>query len=487
MKYLSEIIKVISCTVENFTRDTEIHDISCKSFECKQGFIFAALKGENADGHDYVFDAYEKGCRAFLVESKLNLPADATQIITQDSRKALAVLSLFIFDNPHMKLKIIGITGTKGKSIVVAMINRILSFSGIKCCSISTIGADLGTELIRTENSTPESYIIARLLKKMVDLDTKVAVLEVSSQGIKQNRIHGLNFDAKAITNLSNDHIGKGEHSDFEEYKNCKRVFLSGSIPCFINSDDKYYAEFKSIHPHKTYGIESDSDFKAKNIEIKKLSCGYRSEFDLVFNGQTHRVSIAIPGTFAVYNALTAISVCNHFGVSIETSALALEGFTVEGRFEKVKTEQDDFDIVIDYAHNEASLENALSTARMLTSRRVILVTGSVGERTEIRRKGIGKVADKLSDYCVITSDNPNRENPEVIALDIAGEIYKTPYKIILNRKEAIRHAINEAQNGDLILIAGKGHERYQLINGKKIQFDERDIIKETIKDKIKI
>ena len=262
---------------------------------------------------------------------------------------------------------------------------------------------------------------------------------------------------------------------------------MTGNVPCFINSDDKYFSEFKHACPHKTYGIESESDFKANNVEIKKLSREYRTEFDLVVNGKTHRISIAIPGIFAVYNALTAISVCNHLGVSIETSALALEGLTVEGRFERIETEQDDFEIVIDYAHNEASLENALSTARMLTNKRVILVTGSVGERTEIRRKGIGKVADRLSDYCVITSDNPNRENPEVIALDIAAEIKKTPYKIILNRKEAILHAINEAQNGDFVLIAGKGHERYQLINGKKTQFDERDIIKETIKNKIKI
>ena len=487
MKYLSEIIKIISCTVENHTKDMEIHDISCKSHECKQGFVFAALKGENADGHDYAFDAYERGCRAFLVESKLDLPQDAVHIITQNSRKSLAVLSLFIYDNPHLKIKTIGITGTKGKSIVVAMINRILNFSGIKSCSISTIGADLGTKLIKTENSTPESYVTARLLKKMVDIGTEVAVLEVSSQGIKQSRIFGLDFDVKAITNLSHDHIGKSEHADFEEYKNYKKEFLTGNVPCFINSDDRYFAEFKCVCPHKTYGIESESDFKAKNVEIKKLSRKYRTEFDLVVNEKTHRISIAIPGIFAVYNALTAIAVCNHLGVSIETSALALEGFTVEGRFERIETEQDDFEIVIDYAHNEASLENALSTARMLTNQRVILVTGSVGERTEIRRKGIGKVADKLSDYCVITSDNPNRENPEVIALDIAAEIKKTPYEIILNRKEAILHAINEAQNGDFVLIAGKGHERYQLINGKKTQFDERDIIKETIKNKIKI
>jgi len=486
MKYLSEIIKIMACTVENFTKDMEIRDISCKSHECEQGFVFAALKGENVDGHNYAFDAYKNGCRAFLVESKLNLPKDAIQIITQNSRKALAVLSLFIYDSPHLKLKTIGVTGTKGKSIVVAMINRILNFSGIKCCSVGTIGADFGTEFIKTENSTPESYVIARLLKKMVDLEAEVAVLEISSQGIKQNRIYGLDFDAKVITNLSNDHIGKGEHSNFEEYKNYKKDFLSGDVPCFINSDDKYSEEFKSVCPHKTYGIDSDANFKAKNIEVKKLSHGYSSEFDLIANGKAHRISIAIPGVFAVYNALAAISVCSHFGVSVETSALALEGFTVEGRFEKIQIAQDDVEIVIDYAHNEASLENALSTARMLTNQRIILVTGSVGERTEIRRKGIGKVADRLSDYCVITSDNPNRENPEVIALDIAREINKIPYKIISNREEAIRHAINEAQSGDLVLIAGKGHERYQLIDGKKIQFDERDIIKETIKNKIK-
>lgn len=487
MKYLSEIIGIMPCTVENFTKDIEIYDISCKSFECKQGFIFAALKGDSTDGHNYVHDAYKRGCRAFLVESKSDLPSDATQIITQSSRKALAVLSLFIYGNPNLKLKTIGITGTKGKSIVVAMINRILNFSGIKCCSISTIGADFGTRLIKTENSTPESYIIARLLKQMVDIGTEVAVLEVSSQGIKQNRIYGLDFDVKAITNLSNDHIGKSEHADFEEYKNYKKDFLTGNIPCFINSDDKYFSEFRRVCPNKTYGIDSESDFQAKNIEIKKLLHKHRTEFDLIANGKVYRISIAIPGIFAVYNALTAIAICNHLGVSIETSALALEDFTVEGRFEKVDTEQDDFEIVIDYAHNEASLENALSTARMLTKQRVILVIGSVGERTEIRRKGIGRVADKFSDYCVITSDNPNKENPEVIALDIAGEIKKTPYKIILDRKEAIQHAINEAQNGDFVLIAGKGHERYQLIDGEKIPFDERDIIKETIKNKIKI
>ncbi|MBR6050861.1 MAG: UDP-N-acetylmuramoyl-L-alanyl-D-glutamate--2,6-diaminopimelate ligase [Clostridia bacterium] len=486
MATLKEISTRLGISIDDRSCDIPIDEITCKSSESHCGAIFVAIKGENADGHNFIPDAYRRGARVFITDRRVSLPDDAVQLVVDDARAAMAIASAAVYGDPQKKLKIIGVTGTKGKSTVVHMIKKILDLSGRKCVAISTVGMYLGDEFLPTENSTPESCVIMKFLRRAVDEGAAYAVIEVSSQGVKQKRVSALDFDIGVITNVSRDHIGKGEHKSFSEYKECKKSFISRAKTKILNSDDKFFPEFESGESVVTYGLDSTADMTAENVKTVRRSATFCSEFDFIAGGIKTKMTIGIPGRFAVYDALAAIVACSSLGVSPQTCRDALSDFTMPGRFEKIDVGRD-IDVVIDYAHNGESMKNALLSARELARGKVICVFGSVGGRTKMRRAALGKVAGKLADVCIVTSDNPNFENPLDICKDIVINIKGAEYKVIPDRENALKYALDVAEDGDFILISGKGHEKYQLVRGKKLPFDEREILSSLSKIKTKI
>ena len=486
MAKLKDIAARLGISVENKQENIEIDDITCRSSECRNGTLFVAIKGENADGHDFVIDAYRRGARVFLCERYFSTPDDAVCLIVDDSRAAMAKAAAAVYRDPQKKLKIIGVTGTKGKSTVVHIIKKILDFSGKKAAMISTVGMSFGNDFEPTENSTPESYVIMKFLRRAVNAGAKYAIIEVSSQGEKQRRVSALDFDVGVLTNISRDHIGKGEHKSFVEYKEYKKSFISRAKIKILNADDKYFSEFNNFENVITYGLFSPAEVLAGNVKTVRRSEGFCSEFDFISGEKHTKMTIGIPGRFAVYDALGAISACTALGISLETCRDALADFKMPGRFEKIDVGRE-VDVVIDYAHNGDSMKNALLTARELARGKVICVFGSVGGRTKMRRAALGKIAGKLADLCIVTSDNPNFENPIDICKDIVINIKGAECKLIPDRESALKYALDVAEDGDFILISGKGHEKYQLVNGQKIPFDEREILLSLSKIKTKI
>ncbi len=452
-----------------------IEDLCVRSAEARENTVFFCIVGAHADGHRFAEQAHEKGARVFVCERELALPCGTLQIIVPNSRIALAEMSAAFFGHPEKRLTLIGVTGTKGKSSVCGMISHILTLAGKKVASIGTIGVKIGDYTEQTENSTPESYVLYKNFAKMASLGVEYVVMEVSSQALMQHRVHGLHFAAAVFTNLSRDHIGEGEHPSFEHYKACKKALFHKADMAFINADDAFAPEFSRACtcPVQTYGIEEKGDLKAKSIApfCKKsvfgisFSCG-NAEFDL-----------PMPGKFSVYNALAAVSVCRHFGVSLAACAAALHSVRVRGRFEAVHSARKDITCIIDYAHNGHSLSAVLTALRGYAQRRIICVFGSVGGRTKERRRDLALAAAELADVCVVTSDNPGFEPPEDIIAEIAEYIPPEKCVCITDRAEAVRHALDIAESGDFLLFAGKGHEEYQIINGKKLPFSERELI----------
>ena len=485
MPKISNVAEKLNIHIEVKT-DFFVDRVTSKSNECGNGVIFAALRGNKTDGHNFVHEAYKSGSRAFILDHIVNLPDDTVQLIVSDTRSALASVSMFLNRYPNLDLNVIGVTGTKGKSTVVHMMRKILEKNEIKSASISTVGFFDGDLFESTDNSTPESYIIASYLRRAVDNGAKNAIIEVSSQGVMQKRIDAISFDVGIMTNLSRDHIGQSEHKSFSEYKEYKKLFFTKCKIGIFNSDDKYYGEFSSLCNHFTYGITSSADVTADNISTVRSGDLFGTEFDVSFRGETAHVFLPMPGIMSVYDALAAITASLVIGLPLERCCASLCDFSIPGRFEKIITDRD-IDVVVDYAHNGESMKNALITSRELAKGKVICVFGSVGGRTKMRRAALGKAADRFADFCIVTSDNPNFENPLDISADIVKNIKSKPYIVIPDREEAIRYACDNADDGDFIIICGKGHETYQLINGVKVPFDERRIIKSASKIKANI
>ncbi|MBQ8403168.1 MAG: UDP-N-acetylmuramoyl-L-alanyl-D-glutamate--2,6-diaminopimelate ligase [Clostridia bacterium] len=456
----------------------EIYDLCYNSAEARANTVFFCLVGAHADGHDFAAQAYEKGARVFVCERALTLPSDVLQIIVPNSRIALAEISANFFSHPEKLLKLIAITGTKGKSSVCEMISHVFTLAGKKIASIGTIGIKIGDYTEETQNSTPESYVLYKNFEKMVSLGVEYAVMEVSSQAVMQHRVHGLHFAAAVFTNLSRDHIGAGEHPNFEHYKACKKEVFRHADIAFINADDVFAWEFSRACacPVQTYGIEEKANMQAKNVVPFRENGVFGVSFSC--RGSSVPFKLPIPGIFSAYNALAAVSVCHRFGISLSACAFALGTVRVRGRFETVKTARQDITCIIDYAHNKKSLSSALAALREYAPNRIICVFGSVGGRTKHRRREMALAAGELADICIVTSDNPNFEPPEEIISDIAEHIPPEKCVCISDRAEAVRHALKIAESGDFLLFAGKGHEEYQLVNGKKLPFSEQELIK---------
>ena len=408
-----------------------------------------------------------------------------TVIKVEDTRYALALMSAAYFGYPADKMKVIGITGTKGKTTTTYMIKSILEETGHKVGLIGTIEAIIGDKKIPACNTTPESYTIHKYFAEMVEAGCDCVVMEVSSQGLMLHRTAGIPFEIGIFTNLGRDHIGPNEHKDFDDYKRCKGLLFKQCKLGIANVDDKYFKDVfeGSTCKIETFGFSPEADLRAENVELVSRP-GYLGVAYHVAGVMDFDVEIDVPGKFSVYNSLTAISVCRHFQVPVEMIKDALKKAKVKGRIEMIKV-SDDFTLMIDYAHNAMSLESLLTTLKEYNPKRLVCLFGCGGNRSKDRRFEMGEVSGRLADLTIITSDNPRFEEPQDIINDIKTGIAKTEgeYVEICDRKEAIKYAIEHGEPGDVIVLAGKGHEDYQEICGVKHPMDERVLIKEVLEE----
>lgn len=463
--------------------DTEVKDIINDSRKVSEGSLFLCIKGAVSDGHKYVPDVIQKGAKVLVVQDPVEVPEDVTVIKVEDSRYAMALIAAAWYGYPAEKLKVIGITGTKGKTTTTYMIRSILESAGHKVGLIGTIEAIIGDEVIPACNTTPESMTIQEYFSRMVEIGCDCVVMEVSSQGLMLHRTAGFEFEIGIFTNLSPDHIGPAEHSSFEDYLRCKAMLFKQCRLGIFNADDPHLEQMLEGHTCKveTYGFSKEADFCASDNQLVSAP-GYLGISYHVTGKQNFFVEIDIPGKFSVYNSLAAIAVCDHFQVPEEKMIEALKKAKVKGRIEMIKV-SDEFTLMIDYAHNAMALESLLTTLKEYHPARLVCLFGCGGNRAKSRRFEMGEVSGKYADFTIITSDNPRFEEPEAILADIETGIAKTDGKYIkiIDRKEAIAYAIHHGQPGDVIVLAGKGHEDYQEICGVKHPMDERVLIQEIL------
>lgn len=481
MMKLGKLLEKIEYTSDNFNADIEIGGICYDSRKAKEGDIFVCIKGYQSDGHKYAKSAYNNGVRVFAVEKVIDLPEDVTIIYAKDTRKFLAYASAAYFDYPAEKLKTVAITGTKGKTSVSYMLKTVFEKAGIKAGIMGTTGIYYGDTAIKTENSTPESYEIHYHFAEMVKCGCGAVVIEATSQGFKLDRTEGINFDIGVFTNLSPDHIGGNEHADFDEYLSCKKKLFTQCKQGIANVDSKHYADItaNAVCPIKTYGVSNTADYMGTNTQFGCDDKKMFTSFTCKTENDAFYVNINIPGMFSVYNALAAISVAKELGIGNDVITDALDETFVKGRMEIVPTAGGQT-VIIDYAHNELSVQSLFDTIRLYSPKRITVVFGCGGNRSKLRRYAMGEIIGANADLSVITSDNPRYERVEDIIEDILVGTKKTNgnYKIIHDRKEAIEFAVSNAIAGEVVLIIGKGHQLYEEIEGVKHPFDEREIVK---------
>ena len=482
---LKELLSNCEYSVLNGSLDIEIKDVIYDSRKVTYGCAFVALKGYNADGHKFISDAVYKGATALIVEDEPSVSGNVAVIKVKNTRETLAKMSVEYFKSPAKDLTTIAVTGTKGKTTTVAMIRSILETAGIKTGTIGTLGIIIDNQIYKTNNTTPESYEIQQAMRRMVDEGCKAMVIEASSLGLKWHRTDGIEFDYGIFTNFSNDHIGDSEHKDLEEYLNCKSKLFKQCKVGIINKDDPAFEEILKDHTCavETYGYAKDADLVAHGDELL-ANPGFIGVHFNTTGSDDLSVDVAIPGRFSVYNALAAIAVCRHFHISKDDIIKGLFNVKVKGRVEVVAV-PGNYTLLIDYAHNAVSMENVLTTLKEYKPKRLITMFGAGGNRPKDRRYEMGEVSGRLSDLSIITEDNSRYEDVMDIIKDIKEGIDKTKgkYIIIPNRIDAIRYCIENAVDGDIIVLAGKGHEDYQEIRGVKYHMDEREIIADILND----
>jgi UDP-N-acetylmuramoyl-L-alanyl-D-glutamate--2,6-diaminopimelate ligase len=460
-----------------------VTDLVYDSRKATKDCVFVCITGAVSDGHDYIEEVAAKGAAAIITEKEVIHPDHVTVVRVPDTRIALANMSAAYFGYPAEKLTTIGITGTKGKTTTTYMIRSILEHTGIKTGLIGTIETIIGEEVIPANNTTPESYIIQQTFAKMVEAGCSCVVMEASSQGLMLHRMAGFTFDYGIFTNIEPDHIGGNEHKDFEDYLSCKSKLFRQCKTGLINIDDSHADEIMKGHTCKieTFGFSEKADIRATRVELKQkagaLGVAYRVEGLISMD-----VEIDIPGKFSVYNSLCAIALCRHFHVAPERILEALKKVRVRGRVELIPV-SDRFTVMIDYAHNAMSLKSLLTTLKEYHPKRLVCMFGCGGNRSRDRRFEMGEISSNMADLTVVTSDNPRFEEPQDIINDILVGVKKGPgkYVEILDRKEAIRYCIEHAEDGDVIVIAGKGHEDYQEIRGVKYHMDDRELIRDVL------
>ncbi len=486
MKEIAKLLEGLDYTVEGSPIEgREISKVIFDTRKLTEGCIFICIHGANFDGHDFACCAAKAGAKAIVIEKDVILPDehDVSIIRVKSTRYALSCISAAYFDHPAEKLSTIGVTGTKGKTTTTYLIKHMLEHAGHKVGLVGTIETIIGSEHIPSKNTTPESYTLQQYFSEMVQLGIDVVVMEVSSQALMMHRTGGFVFDYGVFTNLSPDHIGENEHKDFEDYMHCKSLLFRQCRIGILNGDDEHVEDILKDHSCsvETFGLNKENDLRAENISLQHKGSSLGVAFDVkgLMDFETYT---AFPGRFSVYNALCAIAVCRHFDIKTGDINSALMSAKVKGRIEMIPISED-FILMIDYAHNAMALESLLTTLREYEPKRLVTVFGCGGNRSKLRRYEMGEVSGKLSDLTIITSDNPRFEEPQEIMDDIETGIKKTDgkYIMIIDRKEAIAYAINHAKKGDVIVLAGKGHEDYQEIKGNKYPMDERELIREIV------
>ena len=472
----------------------DITNIHSDSRKIKEGGLFIAINGFTKNGIEFIPNAIKNGAKALIVEpdvdiNSLNISKNIPIISVSNTRRALAQVACEFYDNPSKKLKLIGITGTKGKTTTTFMVKSILEAHGLNVGLIGSIAVYINNEKIEdTDRTTPESIEIQKHLATMVKKNVDVAIIEVSSQAMKLERVTGCDFEIALFTNLSEDHISPKEHPNMEDYFNCKLNLIKMARNGVINNDDKIVSTIKSLLPDKnikTFAIDNPADFKV-NPESVVITDSY-IDFSILLNGKEEKIEACIPGRFSIYNAAGAIAVSSHFGVTADEIRLALKDLKVLGRSELVPNKLG-ITIMIDYAHTPSSLESILTAVNSYAKGRVICTWGVGGDRDAAKRPIMGEISGRLADYTVLMSDQVRTEDPLKILKEIEVGIIPTgkPYKIVVDRTEGIRYAISIAKPGDIIVIPGLGHDLYLERNGVKYPYDERIVIKNIIDEMIK-
>lgn len=484
---LKEILIGIEGIKAKGNLDIDVSNVDSDSRNIKENGMFIAIHGYETDGVGYIESAIENGAKVIMVDEnvelkKLKIPEEITLIVVPDTRKALAICACNFYDNPSKKFKLVGVTGTKGKTTTTFMIKKILEKQGKKVGLVGTIATYIGDKMIEeSSRTTPESIKLQKIFADMVKEKVDVVVMEVSSQSLKLDRVTGCDFDIGVFTNFAQEHISPNEHPDMEDYYSSKLKLFNMCKVGFTNADDIYGAKVARVVKDcefTTYGIDNFCNVLAKDITITNSYVDFKVKID----NKNERVKTCIPGRFSVYNSLAAICVGMRLGANAENIKEALEEVRVPGRSELVDNKKE-LTIMIDYAHTPESLESILQAVKSYTKGRVISVFGCGGDRDHIKRPLMGEVSGRVADYTIITSDNPRTEEPDSIISQIEEGIKKTKgqYTCITDRKDAIKQAIEMANKKDIIVLAGKGHEPYQEIDHVKYPFDERVIVKEII------
>ncbi len=485
---LKEILTGINDLKAKGNLDIDVNKITSDSRSVESGDMFVAIKGFDVDGHKFVKSAIDNGAKVVLINEDMAkdmlqyITPNVTLITAKDTREAIAICACNFYQNPSRKVKLIGVTGTKGKTTTTFMIKRILEKQGIKTGLVGTIASYSGEKKLEdSDRTTPDSLKLQQLFSTMYNDGCQAIVMEVSSQSLKLHRVDGCDFDIGIFTNFSEDHISEKEHPNMEDYFASKVMLFKMCKVGFINADDVNTIRVPSIVKtceFKTYGIDNECDLLAKDITITNSYVDFRVKI----NGKNERIKTDIPGRFSVYNSLAAISVALKMGVSVDNIKEALKDVKVPGRSELVDNKLG-LTIMIDYAHSPESLQSILQAVKSYTRGRVISVFGCGGDRDHAKRPQMGEISGRIASYTIITSDNPRTENKEEIVKEIEEGIKKTKgkYECIVDRTEAIKKAISMCEKNDIIVLAGKGHETYQEINHVKYPYDERVIIKNII------
>lgn len=476
---LDKLLEKIEYELVQGSLETEVTDIAYDSRKIQPGMLFMAIDGTVSDGHKYIPDVVEKGASVVVVEKEIPLPHEGVTVVrVENGRAALSYMSQAYFDYPASKMISIGITGTKGKSTTTYMVRDMIEKAGKTCGIIGTIGVSIKGKVTPTSHTTPESYDLQRHFHDMVEAGCDYMVMEVSSQGIKMDRVAGMHFDYGVFTNLTPDHIGPNEHADFEEYKWCKSRLFTMCDVGIINKDDPHGKDMieAATCEVKTYG-ESDADMVATEIEHVNRNGDLSMKFHAsgILNGD---VIVGLPGRFNVHNGMCAACVGALLELPEDVVLHALEHVEVQGRVENVPTGRG-FSVLIDFAHNGVSTESVLQTLRDYNPRRIIAIFGCGGNRSKLRRYEMGEAVGNLAELAVVTSDNPRTEDVMDIVEDIKVGLAKTngEYVVIPDRQEAVNYAVDHAEDGDIIILLGKGHEAYQEINGTKYPYSEREAV----------
>lgn len=462
--------------------DPTITSLHMDSREVKPGGVFFCIPGYTVDGHDYVPQAMRNGAAAIVSERPLDV--DVPVAVVKDSKRVMAQMATRFYEEPSNHMHMIGVTGTNGKTTITHLIEKIMQDAGKKTGLVGTMYTKVGNETRETKNTTPESLLLQRLFKEMMDAEVETVTMEVSSHALQTGRVRGTDFDIAVFSNLSPDHLDF--HETMEKYKFAKGLLFAqlgntyrGKV-AVLNADDPASIDFEEMtNAHiLTYGIDKSADFKAENITIGPKG----TSFDLIAFGEKIPFSIQLIGKFSVYNMLAATAAAYASGVSFEAIQRSLESVEgVAGRFEPVKIEAP-YTVIVDYAHTPDSLENVLHTVNEFAEGKVSVIVGCGGDRDKTKRPLMAEIATRLADEAIFTSDNPRSEDPIQILKDMEAGVEKENYTVIEDRKEAIEYAVNEAQEKDIIVIAGKGHETYQIFPDRTIDFDDREVAAEAMK-----